>query len=218
MHFIGYKSKFFYLLCSLILYFVGASFLSGINYTTALLSLFFSIIILFCVYIVSRSKKLIITTLALGLVSLTNHWIMYFFNLKPAYFAFSCLINIIFLGIITTVVLRLIMEHKRITSDTLFGAISAYFLIGFIWTYLYILIDVINPSAFSAHTISSSIHEKTQHFLYFSFTTLTTLGYGDILPLSNVARTFSWLEAVAGQTYLAVWISQLVGLRISQKV
>lgn len=107
--------------------------------------------------------------------------------------------------------------QKEISADTLFGAVCGYLLIGLTWTYIYLFIATMDHAAFSIHIDHETARMRIDHFIYYSFVTLTTTGYGDILALKSVPRTFSWLEAVVGQVYLAVWISQLVGLRILQK-
>ena len=105
---------------------------------------------------------------------------------------------------------------KEITADTLFGAICGYLLIGLTWSFIYLLIASVDPTSFSIHMEHELIRSRIDHFIYYSFVTLTTTGYGDILATKSVARNFSWLEACIGQIYLAVWISQLVGLRLLQ--
>jgi hypothetical protein len=86
------------------------------------------------------------------------------------------------------------------------------------WCYFYLAIASFDENAFSYHIIKGSLRENIQHFIYFSYITLTTVGYGDMIPLSSVARTFAWMEAATGQIYLAVWISQLVAVHIAQGI
>jgi|SRR3990167_10281308 len=109
-----------------------------------------------------------------------------------------------------------ISKHKYVTADTLCGAICGYVLLGLTWSFIYLLIETTDSGAFSKLLANNSLHESFLNATYFSFTTMTTLGFGDILPISYLARTCSWMEAISGQIYLAVWISQLVGLRITQ--
>lgn len=212
-----YKSKFFYLLCSLVLYFFCTSISFDDNYRNFYLSLIFSLLIVFCVFAIAHNRLLIISTFILGGASLSCHWIINLDHPDTYVYIILYLSNILFLMTITYSVLYSITKHSIITADSLFGAICGYFLVGFIWSFIYLLIATVNPDAFSKQMITASMHDTAQHFFYFSFTTMTTLGYGDILPISSFARTCAWLEAVAGQIYLAVWISQLVGLQIAQR-
>ena len=100
--------------------------------------------------------------------------------------------------------------------DKIFAAICVYMLVGYAWTFAYALVDELRPGSF----VTSSIDMPTDYVTrvlqmrYFSFMTLTTVGYGDIVPHSDAARTLAALEAVTGQIFLTVLIARLVGLHI----
>lgn len=93
----------------------------------------------------------------------------------------------------------------EVRADTISGAICAYFLIGLIFGYLFFIMGILNPDAFASDEPLS-----LEDYIYFSCTTLTTLGFGDIAPKSNAARIFSSLESMIGVIYLATTISRLV--------
>lgn len=213
-----YQSRFFYLLCSLVVYFIGSALLSGSKATNFVNTMFLAFFIVLCIFPFVKHKGIfaLVTTLALSILAL--HFTVIFIAQDEAIFIALYLLCATFLSLITYAVIYTIIQHQRITIDSLFGAICGYFLIGFTWSFFYMLIKVLYPDSFPDHMLVGTIHDRTQHFFYFSFTTMTTLGYGDILPLANISRTFAWLEAVCGQIYLAVWISQLVGLRIAQEI
>ena len=86
---------------------------------------------------------------------------------------------------------------------------------GVIWGDAYLTMYIINPEAFEAPGVDSDY--ASVHFLYYSYATLTTLGYGDISPVSPSAQTIAWLEAVVGQLFIGVTIARLVGLLTMQK-
>lgn len=92
-----------------------------------------------------------------------------------------------------------------VSVTTLFGSLCAYLFIGLTFSSLYELIHHLNNQAFS-----NVVHFQ-EDLVYFSFVTLTTLGYGDIQPLSSLARTLAWLEAYLGQAYLTVLMALMVG-------
>ncbi len=213
-----FRSKYFYLLASLLCYFLISPLLIENQLSNAILSLFISFIIVFCVNIIMHKKIFFFLSIFLGCIALGTHWISSLIYLSQTILIIHYTAILTFLIIMLFFVISSITEHNRITKDTLLGAICGYFLIGMTWTEIYLLIFCIEPQSFTFHSAVLSLRDLSQHFSYFSFETLTTLGYGDILPLTDVARTFSWLEAAAGQIYLAVWISQLVGLRIAQLV
>ena len=119
----------------------------------------------------------------------------------------------LFLLIAIVVLVMKIFSEKEITTETIKGGISVYFLMGFLWAFLYSLLLLLNPEALSFSKEALEYSKLT----YFSFTTLTTLGYGDIAPVSWMARNLTILESTSGQIYLTVLIARLVGLHIVSK-
>jgi len=106
--------------------------------------------------------------------------------------------------------------------DTIFGGISVYLLIAITFALVYGLIDFLDPAAFSFGVVQEANaarfpgRDGFAELIYFSFVTLTTLGYRDFVPVASVARSASALEAVIGQIYLAVFVARLVGLHMRQ--
>ncbi|MCC7087111.1 MAG: two pore domain potassium channel family protein [Pirellulales bacterium] len=115
--------------------------------------------------------------------------------------------------------------HSIITSqelhlDSIFGAISGYILLGVAWAFVYAMIHTTNPESFQfGHSIRTQMEQgdfSRNIFVYYSFVTLTTVGFGDVTPLSIPARTLSWVEAVTGQLYLAVLIAGLISALVAK--
>ncbi|MEM9091489.1 MAG: potassium channel family protein [Cyanobacteria bacterium P01_F01_bin.53] len=96
------------------------------------------------------------------------------------------------------------------TADTVRGGISVYLLLGFVWALLYGIVSTLEPDAFSPPLFEFG-EDSYLKALHFSFTTLTTLGYGDIVPVSDVALVLTNLEAIIGQMYVTIFIATLVG-------
>src|SRR5262249_943088 len=110
--------------------------------------------------------------------------------------------------------LRFILRTPRVTSETLCAALATYLMMGLLWSFAYTLVGLIIPEAFrfaGNPDAGRSMHGFES--LYFSFTTLSTVGYGDIIPVANVARMLAMLEAVSGMFYVAVLIARLVALQ-----
>jgi len=133
-----------------------------------------------------------------------------------------CLVHIFFLSYISVHVYLSLFKAKIIDSNIVFSALSLYLLIGITFSFIYASIELVDPNSIG-HTVQfveltdrvfDQIHAQ---LFYFSFVTLSTLGYGDISPVSELARSFSILEALIGQIYLAVIIARLVGLQQSSK-
>jgi hypothetical protein len=118
----------------------------------------------------------------------------------------------IFLTLAIVILIKKMMITKVITADTIKGGISIYFLIGLLWTMFYIIASSINPNSIG------TLENRTIDFFYYSYTTLTTLGYGDITPTGDTVKLLAISEAFIGQIYLAIFIAQLVGLSIAQKL
>lgn len=123
---------------------------------------------------------------------------------------------IAFLSYTVWVIGRDVFRAHRVTTDQIFGGISVYLLLGLIWAIAYMSVVTAQPGAIEFST-SDDVTEahRLSALIYYSFETLTTLGMGDILPVSNMARTLTWTEAVTGQLYIAVTMAKLVGLRLA---
>jgi voltage-gated potassium channel Kch len=119
-----------------------------------------------------------------------------------------------FLLFISAIVLSDVMRTERVSIDTISGGLAVYLLLGLVFTEIYSLLLVIDPEAIRFATADDV--GDTAAIAYYSFVTLTTLGYGDIVPISKAARAMASLEAVLGQVYLTVLVARLVGLHISQ--
>jgi hypothetical protein len=110
------------------------------------------------------------------------------------------------------VVLGQTLRAGPITFHRIQGAVAAYLLLGIIWAYAYALLEHLRPGAFSGPL---SAADGARAFFYFSFVTLTTTGYGDILPLHPAARSLAMLEAVTGPLYLAILVARLVSVAVA---
>jgi hypothetical protein len=132
---------------------------------------------------------------------------------------------LLFFAFITWSELRAVLKQKEVTGETISMAVSVYLLLGLCWGVLYILIFEHDPQAFnfgSQPLPTSELQYNEAHlfpvFIYFSLTTLATIGYGDITPVSLQARYAAVAEGITGQFYLAILVARLVGLYITRSV
>ena len=147
---------------------------------------------------------------ALGVPALLIHAINvagYWLGLQT----FALVLGLLFLVFVTTVMIATILTDASVTTDTLAGAVSAYLLVGIMFGFAYTLIEQMAPGSFK-DTIQPGKHFTQPEFTFFSFVTLTTVGYGDIVPWGPHARAAAMLESVIGIMYPAVLIGRLVGL------
>ncbi len=102
----------------------------------------------------------------------------------------------------------------KVTPNSIVGSICIYLLLGIIWAIFYLMLLEISPESFSG--IKNTLWlERFPQIVYFSFITLTTLGYGDLLPISPIAKFLAYMEAIVGVFYMAIFVSSLVGARMS---
>jgi hypothetical protein len=113
----------------------------------------------------------------------------------------------------TATAARHALRSGPVDAERIFAALDTYLLAGLIWGVGYWLIDQIWPASFGPVSESPI---PLAHAIYFSFVTIATLGYGDIVPVSDLARGLAILEAVSGQFYLAVLVARLVSLYARQ--
>ena len=106
----------------------------------------------------------------------------------------------------------------RITVDTIYCAVSVYLLLGILWAFAYAILEFTAPGSFAFGVSQADLEPQFERFLGFSFTTLTTLGYGNIAPATPQADAISTLQAIVGQIYLAIVIARLVGLQVAQGI
>jgi hypothetical protein len=130
----------------------------------------------------------------------------------------SLISTVIFLGFTLLTLLRSVLRTETVTRDTIYGAISVYLLMAFVWGIAYLLLETIQPGGLSMDAARHSKHTVDWFdCMFYSFVTLTSLGYGDMVPISPQCRSLSVVEAVSGIMYVAVLVARLVGLYAAGK-
>ncbi len=122
----------------------------------------------------------------------------------------------IFLLLVAFNTLRQVGFSDNISLNRIVGAICIYLLLGVIWSIAYTVLEFFQPGSFKGMTEMVS-PLRNPDWIYFSFVTITTLGYGDITPVTQTAKTLSFAEAIVGQFYIAVLVAGLVSAYISTK-
>jgi len=124
--------------------------------------------------------------------------------------------RVVFMIMVALTILIDLFRGRKVSGDTLAGAVCVYLLIAVIWGYFFLLIEVIVPGSFSftqGHArMQLWISQEFFPFFYFSMVTITTVGYGDMSPVSSEAQTFATIEALIGQIYLTILVARLVGM------
>lgn len=174
-------------------------------------------VLIFAVSSVSEKRRLLLIFSVLAISAIATTWYAYWF---PGYSiaVAANLLDGLFLILVVGAILAHVFRSRRITRETIAGAICAYLLIGAMWADVFSIIENVAPGSFADSSIEADaasapepIREQSDRFTYFSFVTLTTLGFGDITPVTRPAKNLAALEAIFGQLYLAVLIARLVG-------
>jgi amino acid transporter len=129
----------------------------------------------------------------------------------------SSITLLLFFGFVALTELRAVLRQRTITRETISMSVSVYLLLGLTWGFFYIVLFDLHPQAFSFGGTPAPPEQQVMPVLvYFSLTTLATVGYGDITPLTLQARYAAVSEGIAGQFYLAILVARLVALQMSQ--
>jgi hypothetical protein len=180
------------------------------------LDILMAVLFLAAFLILHRHSEHRVIGVALGIVALIGQWTNYALPGLPSLplLIVFHLAGALFLALTIASMLRHLFNEPLVTANSIYAALCAYLLIGLTFAHLYSLLDVLIPRSFRL------LEEADPHahfqFAYFSFCTLTTLGYGDITPVRPTARGLAIVEAVIGQFFLAVLIAELVGKRAAQ--
>ncbi len=163
----------------------------------------------------NRRAHAVIFAATVGIAQVVGwvHWTAPTTGLAP----WAALSSLVAIGLLMFLVLTGVMAPGPITFDRIQGAVAVYLLIGFMWAQVYAFLQILVPGCFKLPSGIAGESARSWTFLYFSFITLTTLGYGDILPVHPVARSLAMVEALMGQLYPAILIGGLVSLHISSR-
>ncbi len=205
------QNKFLFLLVTLVLLLIIYPVLEDGFVGDWSLKILTTILLVMAVYAVSDTRKKFIAALILSLVPLITGW-LYVLHPVPVLSIVSNGSTMVFFTFVTVTILYSVLVSGRYSLDTVFGGICVYLLIGFTYGTGFYLLHTLSPGAFYPDPVPGSDQLLTfSEFLFYSFSTLTTLGYGNVMPLTSQARTMVLFEAVSGVIYVAVLIAWLVG-------
>ena len=203
------------LLILLLSIFTLSPFVVPYHYGPTILNVIAAAVLLSATYAVGARRSFWIFGLSLTVVSIglslrlaagPTHWLIIISH--------GSLVVVI--GFFAVAILGYVLRSGKVTADKLYAAICVYLLFGYAWTFAYSLIEEVQPGSFTSLTTIGphDLVSRVMQMRYFSFVTLATVGYGDIVPHTQLARTMALLEAMLGQFYLVALIGRLVGLHI----
>jgi Ion channel len=199
----------FYLFITLLAFVSLTPFLEVDDDRLSIRNLINAFVILAAVAAVGRSLSSFLAALLLALPALALRWWAADIQADvPVELSLRCDAALYVLTI--ALLLRYVFAREVMNTDRLWGAASAYLLIGVLWGYLFTIVDRAWPGSFSVRGELS--HLKLIDLVYFSFSTLTTTGFGDIVAVSEKAKMVATLEGIVGQLFIAILIAKLVGV------
>ena len=170
---------------------------------------------------VTQNSQLFWIAFALAIVAISATWGAYWSGIQQLAII-AKILQILFIVLIGSAILSNVFKHRTITRETVAGAICVYLLMGTMWADVYGLMEIVKPGTFPAYETATgdkitNPQLRSSQFHYFSFVTLSTLGYGDITPNTREAQSLASMEAIIGQLFLAVLIARLVGQQVSHR-
>ncbi len=196
------------LLIALIAMIILPSFLEGSQYQEILSFALNSITILLCIYSIHESTKQLIWGFSLAIFVIMINQIGFFKSSVSYDFYFSFIIYLLFYVYVAYRLLKMIIATVNVKEGVLYASIIVYLLIGIVGGYMFMLIE--NASPGSINNLKIEHLTNPNKFFYFSFITLSTLGYGDITPASDQARSICIILSTTGPLYLTVLVALLV--------
>ena len=203
------------LLVALALLFFFFPFVEEVKGGDIIVSILLSLVLLSAVLAVADRKGVFLIALVLAIPAIAGRWINHFRPdlVPPPVFLIAGLALIAF---VVANLLRFVLRAPSVNTEVLCASISAYLMLGLLWTVAYWLVAQVTPNAFAFNTGPKESMGGFNAF-YFSFITLSTVGYGDITPVSRIARWLAATEAMTGLLYVTVLIARLVSLYSTPK-
>ena len=173
------------------------------------------ITLLMGVWSLGREKKWLIIGGIIAVAGVATAMINFFLDM-PELRLLNMGILFVFCLASTGIAFQGLLLSTSIDVNKIIGAICIYLLLGLDWSFLYLFINIAIPNSFNGLS-STDIGTQLPELVYYSFVTITTLGYGDLTPAKPLARTVAFLEGFVGQFYVAVLVAWLVGMFLSSK-
>ncbi len=219
----NWPGRFTILLAAILLLLVTQPIFSGHAFAQIFATATISLVLLSALYAFRTTKTYFTIAVILMVPSIGSRFVLQF-TANPTLELVGGISSCLFLTVTVFALVSRLFTVKSVTFDTISAAICAYLLLGVAWAYAFAIVELRHPGSFSNAVLHSTAENMApllasfHTFVYYSFVCLTTTGFGDILPVSEGARSLSVMEAVFGQLYMAILIARLVGLEIAQSM
>lgn len=203
-------------LVMLILLIVIFPFVELMPHGIPILSVLLTLVLLSALLVIGRRRRTLVWGILLATPALVGKWANYWFpeRVPPEIFLVCAAL---FCGYVVLNLLNYILHASRITLDILCASIANYMMLGLLWSFMYQLAAQALPDSFFFTLGSASRHVPTGfEAFYFSFATLMTVGYGDIIPATNLSRMLAITESISGVFYVTILVARLVAIYSSE--
>jgi len=213
------RFRFQNLLIWILIYIVASPLLDFFPHTNIFVQLLFTVVLVSAVYAINQQTTLMRPALVLMVLTTILIWC----HVLDVFKISGVMINIVlltYLGLIVIAFGRYVFVAKKVDAELIAAALCLYLLMGLFGGEIFLLLEAFAPGSFAGSSLAQvvSFQGKAEIFQYFSFTTMTTLGYGDITPQNPVAMAFCQVEAILGQLFIAVLVARLVGIQVAQSL
>lgn len=182
-----------------------------------------TLVLVSAVLAVGHRRRTFLIAVVLVTPAIFCRWLVHFFHdsgLRTKFEEIYLVFALLFVLFIIFQLLAFVLRSPQVNSEVLCAGVSSYLLLGLLWSFAYTLLALLDPDAFLYSTGPGNTHEVMRGItsIYFSFITLSTVGYGDITPAHDMARMFAASEAMTGTLFVAILISRLVSMYSNQPV
>jgi hypothetical protein len=173
-----------------------------------ILNIFITFLLISCIHALSTSHHEAVMACLVILPAIFMDWIGVFSENRYVEITVD-IYKIVAYSYICYGLLRYALRAGVVDREKIAAAVNVYLFLGLIWRDLFSLVNILIPDSFNSELLGQT------DFLYYSFVTLSTLGYGDVLPVNGPAKALAYIEAIIGQLYLTILVARLVGLHIA---
>lgn len=195
----------------LVLLLVVTPLIQGLSHAVLIEGMLLTLVLGSAVLVVGADRRTLVIAIALSVPAILAKWMHHFLpDIVPA--AVFPVAAVAFVGFVVFNLLQFILKASQVDAEVLCAGIATYLTLGLLWAFAYVLVSSVTPHAFSMTGVSDKYVMNGFDALYFSYVTLSTVGFGDIAPVSPAARMLAVLESLSGTIYLAVLVARLVSM------
>lgn len=204
----------------MLLILLGSLLFPVVLFQEEIIHIFFLANILSGVLLVSKTRKLLFGYLALftlGVLFLAYTFVQKL-DIEANFKVVRLAIYTLFYTLVTLEIIRQVWHAEKVGKNVIIGLMSAYISLGLLAFFMFLSIELIHPFSFSGEAVAGTIQQKSDALFYFSYITLLTIGYGDIVPLTPVAQKATVLTGLIGQFYIVIITAVVVGKYMKYKI